>query len=71
MARKTEELFTAYRALTDEHLAMRRSIGASLRVFEREFRACRPEDEATLAAKFRAILGATLSRYRSPAITPD
>lgn len=66
MARKTEELFRAYRALTDEHLAMRRSIGASLRVFEREFRACRPEDEATLAAKFRAILEALHASVAAP-----
>jgi hypothetical protein len=56
MARKTDELFRAYRALVDEHLAMRKQIGAAMRTFEREFRACRPEDEAALAAKFRAIL---------------
>ena len=58
MARKTPELFEAYQALIGEHLAMRKQIGATMRVFEREFRACRPEDEASLASKFRAILEA-------------
>ena len=58
MAKKSDELFRAYRALTDEHLAMRKQIGAAMRTLEREFRACRPEDEASLASKFRAILDA-------------
>ena len=55
---KTDELFEAYRALIDEHLAMRKTLGAAMRTFEREFRACRPEDEASLTSRFRAILEA-------------
>ena len=56
MARKSPELFEAYQALIDEHLAMRKQIGAAMRTLEREFRACRAEEEASLASKFRAIL---------------
>ena len=58
MARKTDDLFSAYKALTDEQLAMRKQLDATMRTFEREFKKCRPEDEASLASKFRAILDA-------------
>ena len=43
MARKTDELYGAYQALIDEHLAMRKKIGATMRVFEREFEPVGPK----------------------------
>jgi hypothetical protein len=54
----SSELREAYRTLQAEHVAMRAKLDDAVRTFKREFKQCRPSDEATLAAKFRAILEA-------------
>ena len=58
MARKNRRTVRSLPARIHEHLAMRKTLGAAMRTFEREFRACRPEDEASLTSRFRAILEA-------------
>jgi hypothetical protein len=54
----TTELQAVYRELIAEHVAMRAQIDASMKEFKKAFKRCRPEDEASLASKFRAILDA-------------
>jgi hypothetical protein len=52
----SSELRQVYRELVDTHVAMRAKLDEYLRLFKREFKKCRPEDEAALAAKFQMIL---------------
>jgi hypothetical protein len=54
----SSELREIYRQLIAEHVAMRTKLDATQREFKRAFKKCRPEDEASLASKFRAILDA-------------
>lgn len=54
----SSELREAYKALVDEHIAMRTQIDASMREFKRAYKKCRPCDETSLASKFHAILDA-------------
>ena len=57
----SSELREIYSALQAEHVAMRAQLDASMKEFKKAFKRCRPEDEASLASKFRAILEALLA----------
>ena len=54
----SSELREAYKALVDEHVAMKSQLDRSMKEFKRAFKKCRPGDEASLASKFAAILSA-------------
>lgn len=50
------ELRATYNELIGTYRAMRATLDESIRTFKREYRRCRPEDEAALARKFQLIL---------------
>ncbi|HKN12803.1 MAG TPA: hypothetical protein VJX68_06355 [Candidatus Binatus sp.] len=59
MATDTQSLREVYRELVALHLEMRQTLDRTLKIFRQGYRGCRPEDEATLARQFRAIIEAT------------